>query len=83
MRQRKKSWSLCSSARSQKCRGVGRKNSKGSLFVNPPGIGKTVLAKATASEFDVPSPSIFGSNFMEMFVGVGPSKARNLFQEAR
>lgn len=52
-------------------------------MVGPPGTGKTLLAKATAGESGVPFLSISGSDFMEMFVGVGPSRVRNLFQEAR
>ncbi|RRT69375.1 hypothetical protein B296_00034141 [Ensete ventricosum] len=58
-------------------------DSKGALLVGPPGTGKTLLAKAAAGESGVPFLSISGSDFMEMFVGVGPSRVRNLFAEAR
>ncbi|RXI04342.1 hypothetical protein DVH24_038616 [Malus domestica] len=62
---------------------LGAKIPKGALLVGPPGTGKTLLAKATAGESGVPFLSMAGSDFMEMFVGVGPSRVRNLFQEAR
>ncbi|KAL3829108.1 hypothetical protein ACJIZ3_017910 [Penstemon smallii] len=62
---------------------LGAKIPKGALLVGPPGTGKTLLAKATAGESSVPFLSISGSDFMEMFVGVGSSRVRNLFQEAR
>ncbi|XP_022874867.1 ATP-dependent zinc metalloprotease FTSH 10, mitochondrial-like [Olea europaea var. sylvestris] len=62
---------------------LGAKIPKGALLVGPPGTGKTLLAKATAGESGVPFLSISGSDFMEMFVGVGSSRVRNLFQEAR
>jgi AFG3 family protein len=66
-----------------KYRNLGAKIPKGALLVGPPGTGKTLLAKATAGEAGVPFLSISGSDFMEMFVGVGPSRVRDLFSQAR
>ena len=62
---------------------LGAKIPKGALLVGPPGTGKTLLAKATAGEAGVPFLSISGSDFMEMFVGVGPARVRDLFAQAR
>jgi ATP-dependent Zn protease len=53
------------------------------MLVGPPGTGKTLLAKATAGEASVPFFSTSGSDFLEMFVGVGPARVRDLFQQAR
>lgn len=62
---------------------LGAKIPKGALLCGPPGTGKTLLAKAVAGEAGVPFYSISGSDFIEMFVGVGPSRVRDLFKEAR
>jgi AFG3 family protein len=62
---------------------LGAKIPKGALLVGPPGTGKTLLAKATAGEANCPFYSISGSDFIEMFVGVGPARVRDLFKEAR
>ena len=61
---------------------IGAKMPKGALLVGPPGTGKTLLAKAVAGEANVPFFSISGSEFVEMFVGMGASKVRDLFQQA-
>ena len=62
---------------------IGAKMPKGILLVGPPGTGKTMLAKAVAGESNVPFFSISGSEFVEMFVGMGPSKVRDLFKQAK
>mmetsp|Transcript_4483 Transcript_4483/g.9121 ORF Transcript_4483/g.9121 Transcript_4483/m.9121 type:complete len:166 (+) Transcript_4483:1189-1686(+) len=62
---------------------MGAKIPKGSLLVGPPGTGKTLLAKATAGEAGVPFISISGSEFVEMFVGLGAKRVRKLFETAR
>ena len=62
---------------------IGAKMPKGALLVGPPGTGKTLLAKAVAGEAGVPFFSISGSDFVEMFVGVGASRVRDLFQDAK
>src|SRR5579872_5279707 len=64
-------------------RDIGAKIPKGILLVGPPGTGKTLLARAVAGEAGVPFLSVSGSDFMEMFVGVGASRVRDLFQTAR
>ena len=66
----------------QKYTEIGAKLPKGALLVGPPGTGKTLLAKAIAGEANVPFFSISGSDFVEMFVGVGASRVRDLFKEA-
>ena len=66
----------------QKYQAIGAKMPKGALLVGPPGTGKTLLAKAVAGEADVPFFSISGSEFVEMFVGMGAAKVRDLFQQA-
>ena len=62
---------------------LGGKVPKGVLMVGPPGTGKTLLARAVAGEADVPFFSVSGSDFMEMFVGVGASRVRDMFEEAK
>lgn len=62
---------------------IGAKLPKGALLVGPPGTGKTLLAKAVAGEAGVPFFSLAGSDFVEMFVGVGASRVRDLFKEAQ
>ena len=62
---------------------IGAKLPKGALLVGPPGTGKTLLAKAVAGEAHVPFFSLSGSDFVEMFVGVGASRVRDLFEEAK
>ena len=66
----------------EKYREIGAKMPKGALLVGPPGTGKTMLAKAVAGEADVPFFSISGSEFVEMFVGMGAAKVRDLFKQA-
>ena len=66
-----------------KYRELGAKIPKGALLVGPPGTGKTLLAKAVAGEANVPFLSISGSDFVEMFVGVGASRVRDLFEQAK
>lgn len=67
----------------QKYKDLGGKIPKGALLVGPPGTGKTLLAKAVAGEANVPFFSISGSDFVEMFVGVGASRVRDLFRQAK
>ena len=67
----------------QKYTDLGGKIPKGALLVGPPGTGKTLLAKAVAGEADVPFFSLAGSDFVEMFVGVGASRVRDLFKQAK
>jgi len=62
---------------------MGAKIPRGALLTGPPGTGKTLLAKAAAGEADVPFLSISGSDFVEMFVGVGASRVRYLFKKAK
>jgi cell division protease FtsH len=67
----------------EKFREIGARIPKGVLLVGPPGTGKTLIARAVAGEAGVPFLSVTGSDFMEMFVGVGASRVRDLFQSAR
>jgi cell division protease FtsH len=67
----------------KKYQDLGAKIPTGILLVGPPGTGKTLLARAVAGEAKVPFFSISGSDFVEMFVGVGASRVRNLFQNAK
>ena len=67
----------------QKFNKLGGKIPKGVLLVGPPGTGKTLLAKAIAGEANVPFFSISGSDFVEMFVGVGASRVRDLFEQGK
>ncbi|QDU64735.1 ATP-dependent zinc metalloprotease FtsH [Planctomycetes bacterium Pan216] len=67
----------------EKFQGLGGRIPRGLLFAGPPGTGKTLLAKAIAGEADVPFYSICGSDFVEMFVGVGASRVRDLFRQAK
>jgi len=69
--------------RPEKFRKLGAKLPRGILMMGPPGTGKTLLAKATAAEAGVPFFSVSGSEFIEMFVGVGASRVRSMFTEAR
>ena len=67
----------------RKYKALGARIPKGVLLEGPPGTGKTLLAKAVAGEADVPFFSISGSDFVEMFVGVGASRVRSLFEDAK
>ncbi|MBL4821889.1 MAG: ATP-dependent zinc metalloprotease FtsH [Gammaproteobacteria bacterium] len=67
----------------QKYRAIGARIPKGILLIGPPGTGKTLLARATAAEAGVPFFSITGSEFVEMFVGVGASRVRDMYKQAR
>jgi len=69
--------------RPEKYTKLGGKIPRGVLLVGPPGTGKTLLAKSVAGEADVPFFSISGSDFVEMFVGVGASRVRDLFKQAK
>ncbi|MBR2975750.1 MAG: AAA family ATPase, partial [Alistipes sp.] len=69
--------------KADKYKALGAKIPKGALLAGPPGTGKTLLAKAVAGEANVPFLSISGSDFVEMFVGVGASRVRDLFEQAK
>jgi len=70
-------------ARSRKIPAVGGKIPRGVLLVGPPGTGKTLIARAVAGEANVPFFTISGSDFVEMFVGVGASRVRDMFEQAK
>lgn len=76
-------WNLAFFRTSQEYGRLGARIPKGALLVGPPGTGKTLLAKAVAGEAVVPFFSISGSEFVEMFVGVGAARVRDLFEQAR
>lgn len=67
----------------KKYHALGAKIPRGALLVGPPGTGKTLIAKATAGEAGVPFLTMSGSDFVEMFVGVGASRVRDLFKKAK
>lgn len=67
----------------EKYKKLGAKIPRGALLVGPPGTGKTLLAKAVAGEAGVPFLSISGSDFVQMFVGVGAGRVRDLFKQAK
>ena len=75
--------SRSSSPTRRKFQAIGAKIPKGVLLYGPPGTGKTLLARAVAGEAGVPFYSISGSDFVEMFVGVGASRVRDLFEQAK
>jgi cell division protease FtsH len=77
----RKSSSFCSDP--SKFQRLGGKIPKGALLVGPPGTGKTLLARAIAGEAGVPFFTISGSDFVEMFVGVGASRVRDMFEQAK
>ncbi|KAF2073998.1 hypothetical protein CYY_004705 [Polysphondylium violaceum] len=68
---------------SKKYKDIGAKIPRGAILIGPPGTGKTLLAKATAGEANVPFFSTSGSDFVEMYVGVGPARVRDLFEQAK
>ena len=74
-------WTTCTNP--NKYKEVGAAMPKGILLVGPPGTGKTMLAKAVAGESNVPFFSMSGSEFVEMFVGMGAAKVRDLFKQAK